>query len=300
MPDSSRDHYSRDSGPKPRHSVRSQADTAKKVRDTERSRDVEKDRDAKTVRNAEAAPDSSSTEAAKRPRDRVRFGRVMAPRATRAQFLAAVLCAVVGFAIVVQVNQAQSDGLANLRQADLVRLLDEVTQRGESLDRERQELEGQLRRLQESSSADEAAREAAIEARLTNAVLSGEAPVHGPGVVLRISGPVEASTMVNVLQELRNAGAEAMSINDTRVTVSTAFSLDGGVLTVSGDTLSEPYTWRAIGDPSTLQPALEIPGGALASLRSGGAEVSITSVQDVEVTAVREPPEPEFAVEVEQ
>ncbi len=220
----------------------------------------------------------------------------MAPRLSRSQLLAALLCAVVGFAGVVQVNQAQSDGLASLRQGDLVRLLDEVSQRTEALESERQELQEQLTLLQESSSAAQAAAEANREAALTQGILSGRIAARGPGVTLTIDGPVTAAAMVNVLQEFRNAGAEAMSINDVRVVLTTSFAESATGLVVDHTELSEPYIWRAIGDPSTLQPALEIPGGALATLRNLGAEVRLTAVDELNVTATRTPTDPSYAV----
>ncbi|GAA2247692.1 DUF881 domain-containing protein [Rarobacter faecitabidus] len=227
----------------------------------------------------------------------VSFWRAMSPRGTRAQLLAALLCAVVGFAVAVQVNQTQTDGLDNLRQADLVRLLDEVSQRGEALDAERRELESQVSRLQESSSADQAAREAAREAQLLQDVLTGATAVKGPGVIVRSRGPVDAGTLVNMLQELRNAGAEAISINDHRVVVSTSFTQRDRQLLVDNEVLDQPLVWRAIGDPATLQPALEIPGGALASLRGDGAEVSIESFDEIEILATATLATPDFAVE---
>ncbi|GAA2520554.1 DUF881 domain-containing protein [Rarobacter incanus] len=252
---------------------------------------------------APAAPDSvrppaaaESAPAGHRAPSR-RLLRILAPRFTRAQLLAALLSAVVGFAVVVQVNQTQSDGLSSLRQADLVRLLDEVTQRGQTLDTERQELQAQVNRLQESSSADQAARDAARQAQLTQQVLSGEIPVQGEGITVTVTGTVSVATMVSVLQELRNAGAEAISVNDVRIIVSSGVTLSGTSLAIDGQVLEQPYVWRAIGDPSTLQPALEIPGGALASLRNGGAKATVTQSDDLQIAAIADPPDPSYAEE---
>ena len=71
--------------------------------------------------------DAPATELPPRAVARGRLGRAMRPRASRAQVLAAALCALLGFALVVQARQTQTQGLDRLQQADLVRLLDNVT-----------------------------------------------------------------------------------------------------------------------------------------------------------------------------
>ena len=60
--------------------------------------------------------------------------RAMAPRATRAQVIVGLLCAVLGFALVVQVRSNRDDALTSLRQDELVRILDDVTRRSEELE----------------------------------------------------------------------------------------------------------------------------------------------------------------------
>lgn len=224
--------------------------------------------------------------------------RALAPRPTRAQAMAAVLCALVGFALVIQVTQAQSDGLANLRQSDLVRLLDEVTQRGDALSQEKADLERQVEELQSGSSSSQAAVEAARDAATTAGILAGRLPAEGPGVRVTVTGPVTAGGMLNVLEELRNAGAEVVQVNDERIVVSSSFTDRDGQVVLDGTVLVAPYTWLAIGDPDTLQPALEVPGGANAVLRNAGATVRIAALEKVEISAVRIPQSPNHATAV--
>ncbi|MDR2723379.1 MAG: hypothetical protein LBB54_06605, partial [Cellulomonadaceae bacterium] len=65
----------------------------------------------------------------------------MRPQLKASQFLAGILCAVLGFALVVQVRASASDQLAGLRQEDLVRLLDDVTTRADQLETEASRLQ---------------------------------------------------------------------------------------------------------------------------------------------------------------
>lgn len=207
-------------------------------------------------------------------------------RSLRRQLLIAVLTAALGFGMAVQVRQTQADDLSNMRQDDLVKLLDEVTRRSEDLTAERSQLRTDRSQLQSGSDQSRY-----LETYATvQSILAGAEPVHGPGVMVIIDDPgrnVAAHDMVHMLEELRNAGAEAVSVGPTRLVASSYFvDTTGGILS-DGELLSPPYRWRAIGNSSTLSGALEIPGGALAGFRNAGATVTMVEEEDIEITAVR-------------
>jgi hypothetical protein len=92
---------------------------------------------------------------------RGRLGNAMRPRATRGQLLAGLLCAVLGFALVVQARQTQTQGLDSLRQADLVRLLDNVTNAEARAEQDVRDQQAIRDRLLSGSGTSAAAQEAA-------------------------------------------------------------------------------------------------------------------------------------------
>ncbi|MDO8144795.1 MULTISPECIES: DUF881 domain-containing protein [unclassified Isoptericola] len=226
------------------------------------------------------------------------LGQMLRPRGTRSQLLVALLLAALGFALVVQVQQSAQDPLSSARQDDLVRLLDEVTQRSEQLGDEVRELTETRDELASGSGQAQAALELAEERATSEGILSGRLPAVGPGLEIVISDPdrvLAASKMFNMLEELRNAGAEVIAVNDVRLVTSTWF-LDGASGIIVDDQLIEPpYRWQVIGDPATLTPALEIPGGALAAVRNDGADARTEERDEVLIDAVRVPSEPEYA-----
>lgn len=241
------------------------------------------------------APTSSSSSVSRSWRT---IARALAPRATRAQVLAGLLCALLGFAFVVQVQQNRSDGLSSLRQDELVRILDEVTQRTEELEDQAAELRAQRAELATGSDTRRAAREAATERAAQQGILAGRLPAQGPGVLLTVRDPdrrVPALVLYNLLEELRNAGAEAVQVNDQRVTASTYVvdTVDG--VSVDGTLLEPPYRWVAIGDPDVIIPALNMPGGALAVVRGSDGSSEVEARDLVQVTAVRDVEPPRFA-----
>lgn len=221
--------------------------------------------------------------------------------------LAVVLCVLLGIAIVTQVRQNESgDSLETARPADLLVLLDSLQQREAALNTEVSELRRTLAELQASGSSDQAAIENA-QARLAGlSILIGTVPAIGPGVTLTITDNargVPAETLLDVINELRNAGAEAMEIqgraNDqrssVRVGVSTWVTGGPGALVVDGNTLNPPYSVVAIGDPPTLAAAMNIPGGAVDSVERVGGTMVIQQSDRVDVTALRQPKPRQYA-----
>ncbi|MCB7137539.1 DUF881 domain-containing protein [Cellulosimicrobium marinum] len=229
------------------------------------------------------------------------LGRALRPRANRSQVVVGVLCALLGFALVAQVSQTQEDQLSSLRQSDLVRLLDEVTQRSGELEDQVSSLEATRDELRSGTGRERAALEVAREQEQTQGILSGRLPAEGPGVEVEVvegSTPLDAFSQFNVLEELRNAGAEAMEVNGVRLVASSSFEDGPDGIVVDGTTISSPFRWTVIGDPSTIETALEIPGGAMASLRSDGARTAITQRDSVTVGTTREPGTPQYATPV--
>lgn len=228
--------------------------------------------------------------------------RALRPQASTSHLLVGILCALLGFALVAQLRLTQTSGLSALRQSDLVRLLEETTDRSRELRGRVTELEHTRDELASGTNQQQAALEAATARASTQGILSGRLPAVGPGVRLSLSDSsrvLTAASYVTILTELRNAGAEAVQIDSQRVTAETFF-LDGpdGVL-VDGVVVGNPVVWRVIGDPHTISQALDIPGGALSLVRSQGASAVVTSVDEVEITATRRPAELRFATPVE-
>jgi len=247
-------------------------------------------------------PTTSGATATGAPVGRQALRRALAPRPNRAQLMAAVLCALLGFALVVQVRQTNVEGLSVLRQSDLVRILDETTQRASQLERESAALERTKQSLLTGSNQQEAALAAARQTATTLGILSGRLPAEGPGIELTISesstGHVPALTLFNVLEELRNAGAEALQVNDHRIVASSHFVDGPAGVELDGVALTAPFRWIVIGPPDTMAPALEIPGGAMAAVRTVGGRGTTVSRTKVEVDALHTIAAPEFATPV--
>ena len=102
---------------------------------------------------------------------------------------------------------------------------------------------------------------------------------------------VMARDVLGAVQELRDAGAEVISVGDVRVVASSAFVDAEGTVEVDGTALGPSFSLLAIGDPSRLEATAGIPGGVLDLLENRGAAVTVRATQEVRVDALAELPE---------
>jgi uncharacterized protein YlxW (UPF0749 family) len=217
--------------------------------------------------------------------------------------LAVMLCLLLGLAIATQVRQNNSgDSLDTARPADLLVLLDSLHQREATLSTEVAELQRTLSALQASGSSDQAAIQNAQARLAALSILIGTVGATGPGVTVRIEDPgpgVAPEAMLDVINELRAAGAEAIQIGDghqvVRAGLDTWIAGAPGALTVDGKTLMPPYSVLAIGDPPTLAAAMNIPGGAADSVKRVGGTMSVQQGDKVDITALRQPKSRQYA-----
>lgn len=222
------------------------------------------------------------------------------PRVTRPQLIVALLLFVLGLGLAIQVrSNNDSSALRGARQEDLVRILDELDDRTQRLEDEKQRLEDQRTGLENSSDQAEEARKQTVEKERQLGILAGTVAAQGPGITLTIDdkkGSVEADMLLDAIQELRAAGAEAIQINDVRVVASTYLSdTDGGGVRVDGRKVGKPYRFKVIGKPQDLEPALNIPGGVVQTLEKEQATVTVARAEKIVVDALRPAKRPDYA-----
>ena len=236
-----------------------------------------------------AVEPAPAAEAAQQPRRRNRG----------ATLLIGALLAMLGFALAVQFrSNSTSDVLAGAREADLVRILDDQNSRIDRLQSQISDLQAARQRLSLTGSNNAAAREEAQKQADALAVLTGSAPAHGPGIRVRIADPeraLRAEELLDVVEELRGAGAEVIQFGPVRVGTSSAFTDSGSGVSLDGTALQSPYEVLAIGDPKTLETALNIQGGVVNTVHAAGGEIDIAEQAQVSITVTRAVPAPKYA-----
>jgi uncharacterized protein YlxW (UPF0749 family) len=216
-------------------------------------------------------------------------------RLSGAGAMISVLLVLLGFTLVTQVRNTNTDSqLATARPEDLVRILSDLDAREERLRRELADLDESRRQLESGVQGREAALADARRRADALGILAGTLPAEGPGLEMTFSmreQRIRAESLLDAVQELRGAGAEAMQVtggsgDPVRVVARTFFVDSGDGISVGGVQLSDPYTIQVIGDPQILKPALNIPGGVVESVRGRGGSVTIQQPEIVKVTAL--------------
>ena len=238
------------------------------------------------------------------PQDgRARLLYALRKRPGRAQVLVGVLLALLGFAAVTQVrSNSEDDAYVGARQDELVALINSLSLASQRTENEIEQLVSTRDSLLNDTERRRTALEQARQQADQLGILAGTLPAVGPGIRVTIddpSGAAGSNNLINGIQELRDAGAEAIEINNTvRVVAQTALhdGPNGGVV-VDGEQVDSPYVIEAIGPPHTMASGLRILRGFVDTLQEAGVKVSIEEVDDasVEISSVREAASADYA-----
>lgn len=222
-------------------------------------------------------------------------------RPGKRQAVVAVLLAVLGFAFVVQVRDTKADDTyAGLRETELIQVFEGLTGTADRARRETERLEARRDELQDENQARSAALDEAEQRVRTLNIIAGLVPVSGPGLRITITetdGTVSVGSLLDTVQELRSAGAEAMEFNDShRLGAQSSFEEAVGGIELDGNLLEPPYVLDVIGDQHVLNSALSFTTGPIETLETlDGATVTVEQLDSVEIESVRDAVRPQIA-----
>ncbi|MEZ0581237.1 DUF881 domain-containing protein [Nocardioides sp. MH1] len=245
------------------------------------------------------ATDGPATDgpAADGPRQRLAAGLA---RPSRSQLVVGLLLAVLGFAAVTQVRANDSDdNYSGQREQELIDILSALAGTRQRAEDQIAELEKVRDQLQDDTSKRRTALEQAQKEVEDLNILAGLVPVTGPGIRITIqeeTGHVTLSSLLDTIEELRTAQAEAMQLNGTtRIVAQTSFEETSGGFLVDGKLVQAPYVLDVIGDPSLLASSLEFLLGPRKQLEEDGATLDVDQLSSIDIESVREVDQPDFA-----
>lgn len=213
------------------------------------------------------------------------------------RYFAVILSVLLGVFISIAIKQNdQPELLTSVREDELVLILDDLSKQKDALEIELLK-QSQILDSLKSGSGDEARK--AAQNRIDQLILlSGTAPVSGRGIQVLISGDVysvNSFTILDTVQELRDAGAVAIEVNGVRVINSTYFTNTNEGISVNNTKIRSPYKLLALGDPETMSTALKIPGGMSENVSTSGGNVIITQFPELEINSSVPLTTPEYA-----
>ena len=188
-------------------------------------------------------------------------------RAPRSQLLVASVACVLGLLVVVQIRaQAGGDRLASMSAQDLTFLVANLNAGNDDLRTEIAKLQRQLDQLELGGSRG-ATSVTDIRSDLDRIrAWSGLDPVAGDGIEITVTGPIAGPAIEDLINELRNAGGEAIAIGGVRVVAETVVGGVPGAASVDDTALTDPFTIQAIGTQESMTGSLTRAGGIIAQL----------------------------------
>ena len=208
-----------------------------------------------------------------------------------------IMCFMLGAAIVIQVNTVNNNRTTNSLNQEESNLKSQVLKMKEKYENQYEELEKISKELEETrqqaTSNNSELEELESKIKEDNLIL-GNTDVTGTGVKITLTDGKEASQLdtesllvhaenvLAVVNELKNAGAEAIAINGNRVVSTTAISCDGNVIIVNGEKISSPIEITAIGLSEQLA-TLNRAGGTLEYFTGLGKIVDFKKSQNIQI-----------------
>lgn len=198
-----------------------------------------------------------------------------------------IMCLLLTFGISMQLKTTKNlEATAGSTSHKEDRLRDEVLRRKEQYDRKYEELEQAEENLEKerkvSLSSDDSFVEKQEELKKINTYL-GLTDVTGEGMTITLkdsttptisaaNGLVHNTDLLAVVNEIKNTGAEAISINGQRIVPTTSINCVGTVIQVNNEIVGSPFVIKAIGNPNRINDIMRL-GGFIEKLQKDGISV---------------------------
>lgn len=219
---------------------------------------------------------------------------------TKAYISITIICVVLATAITLQIrtmkkeNSVVSQAFAN---SELKDSLLEWKEKSENAEKDLEKSAKELEEIRQASTTnDNSAEEKQEELKKYNQLL-GLTDVKGNGIIITVSDSSNDNTAIdlsslivhdadlrNLVNELANAGAEAISINDERIVSSTCITCAGNVIQINGNKVGSPFVIKAIGNQESLYGAITRPGGYTYMLKARSIQVESKKASNIEIS----------------
>ena len=211
-----------------------------------------------------------------------------------------IMCFALTFGIFLQIKTVENSNMQVSQNYEENNLRAEVLKFKEKYDNKLKEVEKAeetLEKERESATKNNSELEnAELQIKKANKIL-GLSEVKGPGVIVTLKDSKTNSANVlnindllvhdldvlSVINELKNAGAEAISINDQRIVPTTSISCGGNIIDINGEKVGTPFVIKAIGLPEQLA-GLSRPGGYLEILKGASVGVELKKSNNITIS----------------
>jgi len=189
-------------------------------------------------------------------------------RTRAAQITLSLICLLIGIMLVTQFRTQTKIQRSVLTESatNQAMIVSNLYDSNVALRKEVEDLQQQLEQYDWAS--DRSSLTTMAEEQIRMRIATGLSEVSGPGVELRTAAPLTREDVQDLINELRNAGAEALALNQQRVVAQSAVIGEQSALYINGESVMGPYVFQAIGQRDTIEGALLRKGGVLAIMQT--------------------------------
>lgn len=207
-----------------------------------------------------------------------------------------IVCFVLTISIFVQIKTTNNSNSTVAQTMEENDLRDQVLRMKEKYDNIYSELQNAtkiLEKVREDATKDDSEAKAKQEELKLNNMLLCQTDVTGEGIIITLKDGTKSNSdllgsslmagdiivhntdLLSVVNDLKNAGAEAISINGERIVQTSSITCEGLIIKINNKKIGSPYVIKAIGSSATLETSLNIPNGYLDRMREDGVIVDV-------------------------
>lgn len=201
--------------------------------------------------------------------------------------LVCIILVSIMFAQFKTVEETDITGIQTARETELRTMLSDWKTKYEDVATKLTETEEKINEYKQKIESNQEASELLDEELQQTNLLTGQTNVTGAGVIVVLTDnserTIEANDLLVLVNELRLAGAEAISINDKRIVNMTEI-VDVGAILVNEERIASPYIVKAIGDQTYLSSALTLKNsGYIDTYKSNGKTITMTKENNINI-----------------
>ena len=216
---------------------------------------------------------------------------------TKISLLMGLVCFILSAGIVVQIRSIKGTTNSVGESQTTNQLRDSVLEWREKYEQALDKLEykeAELDKIREKISSEDQGAKNITETIAENNRALGMTEVNGQGVTIVCKdGEISSSSvltsqylvhdgdLLNLVNALKNAGAEAISVNEQRIVNKTSIYCSGNIIMINNERVGSPFVIKAIGNPEALYGAIVMPGSYYSKMKDDGVQVSITKENSV-------------------
>ncbi|HOE57399.1 MAG TPA: DUF881 domain-containing protein [Bacillota bacterium] len=215
---------------------------------------------------------------------------------TKYQIAIAFVCVVLGLMVSIQFRTVKQGvgPVSEYRARELASQLKKIREENAKLQNVKKDYESKIKEYEDSASQGSVSAKI-LKTELDQArIIAGLEDVEGSGITVivddlkfseKVNYPlISYSMLLELLNELNAAGAEAVSINGQRIISTSEIRQVGGIhININTVSFAPPFIFKAIGDPKTLEAALRLREGIVEEFENTGVAVTITQEQAVKI-----------------